>query len=157
MPRTKKAVEEVDAIKIKVKKADNQEHEVVVKNPIIKNSQGEDVLVVDYFFAPEGETSIAPPFFNKSFGLPVDREDLVERFNKVFNPEDNFVFLKSMNKEVYGVLIPLKYTEIGEQEDSILGDCQYHAVSFVLDGSVNYAKLDDFFKKVATRVGYSKK
>lgn len=140
--------------KATVMKADLQSHEIVVKKPNIKNTKGEEVPVENYFFAPAGEKPIAPPFFNKSVGLPVDREDLIEIFNKIFKPEDNFVFLKSMNKEVYGVLIPLKFTKISNQEDSVLGEFQYHAISFVLDGSVNISKLISKLKEISTRIDY---
>lgn len=138
-----------------VQKSNLEFHEVEVKTPIIKNTQGEDVAIEDYFFATEGTRAIAPPFFNKSMGYPVDREDLIEIFDKIFKPEDNFVFLKSRDKEVYGVLVPLKFTDIGMEEEALLGDCQFHAVSFILDGSVNYDKLKNSLQKVAINIDYN--
>ena len=149
------AVVEKDVVS--VQKANLEFHDVEVKAPIIKNTKGEDVPVGDYFYANEGDRAVAPPFFNKAMGYPVDREDLIEIFNKVFKPEDNFVFLKSRDKEVYGVLVPIKFTDIGKEEEAILGDCQFHAVSFIPDGSVNYDKLKLKLQQVATNIDYSNK
>lgn len=140
--------------KVKVKTVGLNENEITIKPQKLRNTRGEDVPVSDYFFASPGEKAVAPNFFNRSFGLPVDREDLIEIFDKIFKPEDNFLFLKSMNKEVYGVLIPLKFTHISHKEDSILADHQYHAISFVLDGSVNYDKLKMKLREVAKNIGY---
>lgn len=159
MPKasTSPALEGTQVKKVKVQKADLQFHEIEVKDPVLKNTKGEVVPVGDYFFAREGEKAIAPSFFNKACGMPCDREDLVEIFNKVFNPEDNFVFLKSYDKEVYGVLVPLKYSDIGAKEESVLGDYQFHAISFVMDGSVNHEKLRRELKKIAGILKYENK
>ena len=62
-----------------------------------------------------------------------------------------------MNKEVYGVLIPLKFSNVSEIEDSRHGDYQYHAISFVLDGSVNYKRLKEGLEKVARLIDYKNK
>ncbi len=156
-PKVVEKTEKVTPREVVVPTTDGKDHKIKVVVQKLKNTRGEDVPVKDYFYAPEGVEAIAPPFFNKSFGLPVDREDLTEIFDKVFKPVDNFVFLKSMNKEVYGVLIPLKYTDIGPGEDSILADFQYHAISFVLDGSVNYQKLTSKLKEIAKRVAYDER
>ncbi len=154
----KKVVSKTDVVeKISVQKANLEFHEIEVKAPIIKNTKGEEVPVEDYFFANEEGRAIAPPFFNKAMGYPVDREDLIEIFDKIFKPEDNFVFLKSRDKEVYGVLVPLKFTNIGKEEEAVLGDFQFHAVSFIPDGSVNYDKLKLKLKEVATNIDYSDK
>jgi len=134
-----------------------QEIQVEVKPQVIQNTKLEDVPVGDYFFTPEGKRPIAPPFFNKAIGYPVTREDLRETFNKVFKLEDGFVFLKSEKAEVYHILIPLLYTEIGAAEDSIYGDYQVHSISFIPDGSVNLDRLTNKLKEVATLVGYSKR
>lgn len=151
----KKVVAETKTVP--VEKADVQQvNQIKVVPPKLKNSRGEDVRVENYFYTPEGKTPIAPPYFNKQMGLPVEREDLNEIFDKVFLPKDNFVFLKSMDKEVYGVLIPLKYSNISDAEDSQYADFQYHAISFVLDGSVNHQKLAQKLKEIATRVHYEK-
>lgn len=152
----KKVISKSDSVeKVSVQKANLEFHEIEVKDPIIKNTKGEIVPVENYFFANEGERAIAPPFFNKAMGYPVDREDLIEIFDKVFKPEDDFVFLKSRDKEVYGVLVPLKFTDIGKEEEAVLGDSQFHAVSFIPDGSVNYDRLKLKLQQIATNLDYS--
>ncbi len=138
-----------------ITKADNTKAETAVVKPILKNTRGQDVPVEDYFFAKDGEQAIAPSFFNKAIGYPVDREDLVQLFDKVFKPEDNFVLLKDGYKEVYNILVPLKYSDIGSKEDSILGDYQVHGVSFIMDGSVNYDKFATALLQVAKITNYS--
>ena len=158
--KTEKSVEEVVETApqvVEVQKHDLSFEKVTVEPQILKNTRGENVEVKDYFYAKPGETAIAPNFFNKSCGLPVnpmERPELIEIFDKVFNPQDNFLFLKSKNSEVYSVLVPLKYTEIGGQEDSILGDYQLHAISFIPDGSVNFDKLKAELKKIASMIKY---
>src|SRR5512137_1390178 len=72
---------------------------------ILKNTKGEDVEEKDYFFG-----GVAFPGFQKACGLPVTREDLLDIFHKTFKIEDNFLFYKSDNKEVYIVIVPLKYS-----------------------------------------------
>jgi len=142
---------------VEVQKHDLTVEKMVVLPQIIKNTRGEDVDVKDYFYAKTGETAVAPNFFNKACGLPVnpmERPELIEIFDKTFKPQDNFVFLKSRDKEVYSVLIPLKYTDINSQEDCILGDYQLHAISFIPDGSVNFDKLKAELKKIATMIKY---
>jgi len=131
-------------------------NEIKIVDPKIKTTDGKDVDIKDYFYAPEGQTPIAPPFFKDTCGKVVDRDDLVEVFEKIFSPEDGFIFLKDQYKEVYGVLVPLRYTKIGTEEDALLGDFKYHAVSFVLDGSVNVEKLKSFLKKISTSYEYKK-
>lgn len=140
-----------------VEKADLTKAVTAVVKPVLKNTRGQDVPVEDYFFAKEGEQAMAPSFFNKAVGFPVgpDREDLIAMFDKVFKPEDNFVLLKDAYKEVYGILVPLKYSDIGSKEDSILGDYQVHAISFIPDGSVNPDKFASALQKVATITNYS--
>ena len=142
---------------VEVQKHDLSFEKVTVEPQILKNTRGENVEIKDYFYAKSGETAVAPNFFNKACGLPVnpmERPELIEIFDKVFKPEDNFVFLKSKNSEVYSVLIPLKYTDINSQEDCILGDYQLHAISFIPDGSVNFDKLKAELKKIATMIKY---
>jgi len=142
---------------VEVQKHDLSFEKVTVEPQILKNTRGENVDVKDYFYAKPGETAIAPNFFNKACGLPVnplERPELIEIFDKTFKPQDNFVFLKARDKEVYSVLIPLKYTDINSQEDCILGDYQLHAISFIPDGSVNFDKLKAELKKIATMIKY---
>jgi len=109
----------------------------VKKEIIIKNVSGEDVSAEDYFFNGK-----APEYFNDICGLPVEREDLIETFNKIFSVKDNFLFYKTKDKEVYLVIIPLKNsTTIGAFNDSVDGDFQKHAISFISEGSVNLDTL----------------
>lgn len=113
---------------------------------ILKNTRGEDMKEKDYFFAKTDKGGIAPPYFNKVCGFPVDREDLLEVFNRIFDPKENILFYKTQNKEVYVVIIPIKNsTVIGDFNDSMDGDFQKHALSFINEGSVN---LDTFKMKL---------
>ena len=109
----------------------------VVKKTVIKNTSGKEVPEADYFFGGK-----APNSFERYCGKPVDREDLVAVFNKVFKPEDNFLFYKEVDKEVYLIIAPLKYsTTVGVEQNSLEGDFQKHAISFLNEGSVNLDTL----------------
>lgn len=121
---------------------------------VLKNIDGEDVDEKDYFFGAkdkDGNMTYAPSYFNRVCGMPVDREDMLEVFRKVFGeaaPE--FLFYKSTNKEVYIIIVPLRRaTVVGESEDSIAGDFQKHAISFIADGSVNLDTLKLKLKKIS--------
>ncbi len=126
------------------KKVEVKEKVVVAKpknGVVILNSSGKEVPSTDYFFK-----GIIPSGFEGTCGRPVDREDLLSVFNKVFKPEDNILFYKQSDKEVYLIIIPLKYSDsVGEEHDSIDGDFQKHAISFLTEGSVN---LDTFRQKL---------
>lgn len=144
-------------VKNEEQRAGNSEktNKLKIKEQVLKNTAGEDVPVADYFFAEEGETAVAPGYFNKACGFPVDREDITEIFNRVFKISDNFLLLKTNDKEIYGVLVPLKFaTMVSHEDESRLGDCQYHAVSFIPDGSVNLDKFEREMKKIAALIGY---
>lgn len=131
---------EVEAPVIAGKKVKTAKKVVVV----LKNTSGEEVDSSDYFFG-----GVAPSGFEGTCGRPVDREDLITVFNKVFKPEDNILFYKQSDKEVYIVIIPIKYsTTIGEFNNSITGDFQKHAISFLNEGSVNA----DTLKMKLTRI-----
>lgn len=109
----------------------------VVNKVVLKNTLGKDVPEEDYFFGGK-----IPSGFFGTCGKPVDREDLVEVFNKIFNPEDNFLFYKAADKEVYLIIVPIKCsTTIGESNNSVDGDFQKHAISFLTEGSVNLDTL----------------
>lgn len=121
---------------------------------ILKNINGEDVDQKDYFFGSkdkEGKMVYAPAYFNRVCGLPVDREDMLEVFRKVFGeaaPE--FLFYKCPNQEVYIIIVPLRRaTTVGESEDSLPGDFQKHAISFISEGSVNLDTLKLKLRKVS--------
>jgi len=81
-------------------------------------------------------------------------------FNKVFKPSDNILFYRQVDKEVYLVIVPIKYSDlVGDSEDSMDGDFQKHAISFLDEGSVNMdtlrqklEKMKKFEKKDALQV-----
>jgi len=110
----------------------------------LKNTKGEDVEDEDYFFG-----GIVPPGFKHTCGNPVDREDLLEVFNKVFKPSDNILFYKQSDKEVYLIIVPIKFSaSIGEHNNSITGDFQKHAISFLSEGSVNADALQSRLERI---------
>jgi len=116
--------------------------EDVERVPIhIFDPEGNEVDEKDYFFKGE-----APSYFKEISGQPVDREDMIKVFRKVFKAKHGFLFYKDRTKEVYLVIIPIRHaTEVGELNDSIKGDFQKHAISFLNEGSVN---LDTLQKKL---------
>ena len=108
-----------------------------VKKVVIKNTAGKEVPASDYFFG-----GVVSPGFEGTCGKPVDREDLIAVFDKVFKPEYNFLFYKAVDKEVYIIIPPIKYsTTVGEFNNSVDGDFQKHAISFLTEGSVNLDTL----------------
>jgi hypothetical protein len=112
---------------------------------ILRNTAGKEVPEADYFFG----SGKAPVSFEKMCGTAVDREDLVEVFNNIFNPNLNFLFYKSKNKEVYIVIVPIKYsTIISKENESSEGDFQKHAISFIGEGSVNIDTLKLKLKRI---------
>jgi len=111
--------------------------EKVEKKSILRNTSGKEVLEADYFY-----NGVIPAGFVGTCGLPVDREDLLSVFDKIFRPTDNFLFYKQKDKEVYLIIVPIKYsTTIGEFNNSLDGDFQKHAISFINEGSVNLDTL----------------
>lgn len=143
---------------VSVKKADLTFHNVKVKKQIIQNNKGEDVPLENYFFVNPGETIFVPNYFNDAFGKPTDREDLIEIFDTIFKPEDNFILLKDKTKEVYNIMVPLKFSnEVNFAENSQTGDCQIHAISFITDGSVNHDKFKSALKKISSLIAYGNK
>jgi hypothetical protein len=117
---------------------------VLGKKVVLKNTTGKEVPEEDYFFG-----GTAPSGFEGTCGLPVEREDLLGVFNKVFSPADNFLFYKQKDKEVYLVIVPIKYsTTIGDYNNSISGDFQKHAISFINEGSVNLDTLKMKLKRI---------
>jgi hypothetical protein len=104
---------------------------------VLKNVKGEDMDEADYFFGGK-----ALPTFNDVCGMPVEREELIEVFNKIFNVKDDILFYKTSDKEVYLVIVPIKNsTVIDESNESMPGDFQKHAISFIQEGSVNLETL----------------
>lgn len=115
-----------------------------VKKSILRNTAGKEVPEADYFFKGK-----VPAGFEGVCGKPVDREDLVGVFNKIFKPEDNFLFYRALDKEVYLIIVPIKYsTTIGDFNNSLEGDFQKHAISFLTEGSVNLDTLKLKLKRI---------
>lgn len=125
---------------------------------ILKNTFGEEVPEGDYFYKATEKGGVAPVSFTKMCGVPVDREDLVEIFNNIFNPKDNILFYKSINKEVYLIIVPLRYsTSVGPTHESVDGDFQKHAISFIGEGSVNEDTLKMKLKRIIGFIDYDKR
>ena len=142
----------------KIEKADKEadakklvDAEKAKKEVILKNALGKEVKSSEYFYK-----GILPAGFKGTCGKPVDREDLVDIFHKVFKPKDNILFYKQLDKEVYIIIIPIKYaTEIGDFNDSIKGDFQKHAISFLNEGSVNIDTMRQKLERIKQFVNYS--
>lgn len=119
---------------------------------IIKNTLGEEVDWADYFFSTKGENTV-PSYFPDVCGYPVDREDLIGVFNKVFKPKDGILFYKTRDKEVYIVIVPLKHSSsVGTSHNSVDGEFQKHAISFITEGSVNLDTLRNKLTRVASTI-----
>jgi len=115
------------------------------------NVLGKEVPKDEYFYK-----GVVPAGFFGTCGKPVDREDLINEFNKVFKLEDNILFYKQNDKEVYLIIIPIKYsTDIGDFNDSLEGDFQKHAISFLNEGSVNPDTLRIKLERINNFVKYS--
>jgi len=135
----------------KVVEVKKEEPKVVKHNVVLKNTLGKEVPTSDYFYK-----NVTPPGFEGTCGKPVVREDLVEVFNKVFKPKDNILFYKQQDKEVYIIIVPIKYsTSIGDFNDSIDGDFQKHAISFLTEGSVNLDTLRQKLSRINNFVNYT--
>jgi len=66
------------------------------------------------------------------------------------------LFYRQLDKEVYIIIIPLKYSmEVGEKQDSLDGDFQKHAISFLNEGSVNLDTLRLKLEKILNFVNYN--
>ena len=122
----------------------------VVYTAELKTPLGKVVKNEDYFFK-----GVVPAGFDMTCGKPVDREDLISLFYKVFKEKDDILFYRQLDKEVYLVIIPLKYaTEVGSSEDSIEGDFQKHAISFLTEGSVNLDTMKIKLERIKSFVKY---
>ena len=130
---------------------------IEVKKSFLRNTSGKEVCECEYFFSEKGpKEGKAPAGFAQTCGKPVDREDLLGVFNKIFKPEDNILFYKQTDKEVYLVIVPLKYSaSVGGHNGSMEGDFQKHAISFLTEGSVNLDTLKMKLKRIIPFVRYS--
>ena len=134
---------------------------------ILKTPDGKDVDPEDYFFSTEEGIKEAkkrnlptnyPYYFNKQCGRPVDREELIEVFHQIFDPKYKCLFYKSRDKELYIVVVPLKYAKfIGESHDSVHGDFQKHALSYVQEGSVSLDSLKLKLKRIHDNIRFGDK
>lgn len=130
---------------------DNKKTVIEKPTVTIKNTSGKEVPLTDYFYK-----GIVPSGFERTCGKPVDREDLLSVFNKVFKTFDNILFYKQEDKEVYLIIIPLKYSDsVGLAHDSIDGDFQKHALSFLNEGSVNLDTLRQKLEVIKKFVKYT--
>ncbi len=136
------------------KAAEKKAADFALKNTVIlQDIDGDDVDQADYFYPrveaekigdkmvqPTDQT--APIFFNKDCGMPVDRDELKEVFLQFFPRAKGFLFYKARDREVYLIIVPLKYaTTISKSNESRPGDFQRHALSFIAEGSVNVDSL----------------
>lgn len=152
----------------KIRKAQEKKaEEEARKNQIIlRDVDGDDVDQADYFWPRlvkevvgektpyertlEPTTQTAPAGFNKWCGMPVDREELIEVFLQYFPRNKGFLFYKARDREVYLIIVPLKYAKtISAANESRPGDCQRHALSFIQEGSVNLDSLKLKLERVA--------
>ncbi len=134
---------------------------------ILQDIDGDDVDQADYFWPrvaaekvgdktlqPTDQT--APIYFNKECGMPVDRDELKEVFLQFFPRAKGFLFYKARDREVYLIIVPLKYaTTINRENESRPGDFQRHALSFIAEGSVNVDSLKIKLNRVAKHASIS--
>jgi len=119
---------------------------------ILKNTLGEEVSQKDYFYSSKGKDT-TPVYFTEVCGNPVDREDMLTVFNKIFKPKDGILFYKTRDKEVYIIIVPLKHSSIvGPQHNSVEGEFQKHAISFISEGSVNLDTLRTKLQRVSNTI-----
>jgi len=154
-----KKIQDVEEKKIEDEAAKKASSEAKKTQIVLKDVEGNDVDQADYFYS-DSETkskNIAPSYFNKTDGVPVEREDLIEVFNNVFSKNKKFLFYRCIDKEVYLIIVPLKYaTTIGKSNESLHGSYQRHALSFIGEGSVNIDSLKMKLAKVANHPSISK-
>ncbi len=122
------------------------------KKVSLYNTLGEKVESKDYFYSTNGKDTM-PPYFEEVCGRPVEREDMITVFNKIFNPKHGILFYKTKDKEVYIIIVPIKHSSIvGPEHNSIDGEFQKHAISFITEGSVNIETLRNKLERVAKTI-----
>lgn len=118
----------------------------------LKNTLGEEVDPMLYFYSTKGKNTM-PPFFEEVCGRPVDREDMLTVFHKIFNPKHGILFYKTKDKEVYIIIVPIKHSSVvGSEHNSVDGEFQKHAISFITEGSVNLDTLRNKLERVAKTI-----
>lgn len=165
---TKQALADQEKAEEKIRKQQEKKaQEDAVKNVVIlRDVDGDDVEQSEYFYPRlvkevVGEktpyektlpatTETAPVGFNKVCGMPVDREELVEVFIQYFPRKKGFLFYKARDREVYFVIVPLRYAKtVNAANESRPGDVQRHALSFISEGSVNIDSLKLKLERIA--------
>jgi len=153
---------------IKAKEVEEAKDKAKKNTFVLRDVDGDDVDQAEYFFARTEEevidktthkpsTKTAPVYFNTTCGFPVDREDLIEAFKLHFPTKKGFLFYRLRDKEVYLIIVPLKYaTTISKSNESRPGDFQRHALSFIGEGSVNVDSLKMKLAKVAAHSSISR-
>lgn len=147
---------------VQVQKADLTYVTVKVEKQDIRNTLGEEVDLSKYFIPNHENISVAPNYFNRSHGYPISQnefgfEEMIEVFNKVFDVKDGFLLFKQRTKEVYSVLVPLRYAkELNEAEEANAFDYQIHAISFIKEGGFNIQTFENKLKSIKTINGYEK-
>ena len=121
-------------------------------------SSGALVPFGNYTYTAHGAEAVEPaPHVIKKMGTPVEEDDLLDTFHKVFAAKHEFLFYKEGRKEVYTVIVPLTHvTELGAEEDSVTGECQVHAMSFIMEGSIDADTLTSKLKRIAKNLNYTK-
>ena len=121
------------------------------KKVVLKNVKGEEMKEENYFHGGKAAST-----FNQDCGFPVEREELIDAFNKIFDVKDNILFYKAADKEVYLVIIPLKFsTAVSDSNESLTGDFQAHSISFLQEGSVNLETLKMKLKRIIPFVKFA--
>jgi len=143
----------VEENRIKKENEKKAEDEAKKTKIILKDTSGKEVNEDDYFYKSKDKDGKvvggAPSYFNKICGFPVDREELITVFNRIFKPEYGFLFYKTRDTEVYIIIVPIKHSStVGSFNDSTPGDFQKHAISFINEGSVNLDSLRMKLEKV---------
>ena len=153
---------------IKAKEVQDAKDKAKKNSFVLRDVDGDDVDQAEYFFARTEEevinkttykpsTKTAPAYFNMTCGFPVDREDLIEAFKLHFPTKKGFLFYRLRDKEVYLIIVPLKYaTTISKSNESRPGDFQRHALSFIGEGSVNVDSLKMKLARIASHSSISR-
>lgn len=119
---------------------------------VFKDNEGNTADPSDYFFPFIGEDgsneTVCPPYFNDMCGSPVDREDLLEIFWSIFDKKDGYLLYKMVDREVYVVIVPIHLSVVNVEEGAMPGDFQKHAMSFILEGSVNPTLFKSKLKQI---------
>ena len=164
--KTNLASQEKEEKRIRKDQEKKAADEALKTTVVLKDVDGDDVDQSEYFYPRLEDTTIrnaagkeiilkatdqtAPAYFNKWCGYPVDREELIEAFLQFFPRRKGFLFYKMRDKEVYLVLVPLKYARtISKSNESRPGDIQRHAMSFIGEGSVNVDSLKLKLQRIA--------